>query len=150
MQLNFETYNNRAKEWQQQIVTTSKAIARGMGVQHRSGSPSPSDSVNKIRGRVGFADGKVNRVSISFPRQLIYTQKGAGKGMGGHQGSRWINKYGNPVKTNPDSLGKMDTGTRKAKPFLNRALEQPTGVEALATIAAVEIGATITNNLFLK
>lgn len=121
-----------------------------MGVQHRSGSPSPADSVNKIRGRVGMKDGLVNRISISFDRNLIWPQKGAGKGMAGSKGSRWIDKYGNAKRTNPQSFGKMDTGSRKAKPFFNTALESNEGVNHLATIAAEEIGSSITHNLFVK
>jgi hypothetical protein len=150
MALGFETYNQKASAWKDEMVNLSKSTAKGMGINHRSGSPSPNDSVNKIRGKVGYADGIVNRISISFPRQLIWPQKGAGKGMAGSKGSRWIDSFGNAQKTNPQSFGKMNTGNRKEKPFINTALDSEAGVDKIATIAAEEIGYTISNNLFIS
>ena len=75
---------------------------------------------------------------------------GAGKGRGGSKGSRWVDKYGNSKKTNPESLGKMGTGGRVAKPFINQVLESDKGIDQLATIAAVQIGDAVTGNLFIK
>ena len=87
---------------------------------------------------------------MSFPRTLIYTHKGAGKGRGGTKGSRWTDKYGNKKTTNPKSFGKMATGGRVAKPFINDALEAPDGVDKLATIAAENLGDVLAGSLFIK
>lgn len=150
MNLPLDTYNEAAQQWKNEMVETSKATATAMGVTHRAYSPSKSASVQKIRGRVGMKSGLVERITITFPRELIWTQKGAGKGMAGSKGSRWIDKYGKQKRTNPESLGKMNTGGRQAKPFMQEALDGPNGVDKLATIAAETIGAAITNNLFIS
>lgn len=150
MGLDLERYNGRVKQWQRETVASAKAAAIAMNVQHRSYSTSAGPSVNKISGRIRMKDGVADKVSIRYPRQLIWTQKGAGKGRGGSSGSRWIDKYGNTKKTNPASLGKMGTGGRTAKPFLSDTLDGPAGVDHLATIAAEEMGTTFINSLFKK
>jgi len=72
----------------------------------------------------GKSFGEINRISFGFNRYLVFVHKGAGKGKGGSKGSSWINKSGNKVTTNPGSLGKMNTGQRKSKEFLNPVLER--------------------------
>lgn len=67
--------------------------------------------------------GIVNRIGFSFPRHGIYIHKGAGRGQGGWLGSKWekIKKI-NGVEvstgivrhTDPASLGKQDSGNRRA------------------------------------
>jgi hypothetical protein len=148
--LKLDSYNAAVEDWSKSIVEESKSTASVMGVKHRNNSPSKSASLNKIKGRVGYRAGAAEKVSIRFPRNLIWTQKGAGKGAAGSKGSRWIDKFGNTKTTNPASIGKMGTGGRKAKPFFNTALDGANGVDKLATIAAQEIGAAITNNLFIQ
>jgi len=64
-------------------------------------------------------DGDVRSVGFSFLREGIYVHKGAGKGMGGLKGSSWLDKYGVRKSTNPESLGKLATGNRKAKPWFD-------------------------------
>src|SRR5688572_15916054 len=147
MDLNVEQFNAAATSWKDGIVSEIKTVGAGMGIRHRKNSPSPSASLPKVRGRVGMKKGIVERISISFPRQLIYTQYGAGKGRGGEKGSRWIDKYGQTQKTDSKSLGKAGTGGRTAKPLFSTALNGPNGVDKLATIAATEIGAAITDTL---
>jgi hypothetical protein len=150
MALDFDTYNSEVQQWSKDIVRDSKSTAQSVGVQHRQNSPSPAASVSKINSRVGFKEGIAQKVSIKFPRSLIWTQKGAGKGMAGTRGSRWIDKYGTRKTTSEKSYGKAGTGSRKEKDFFNTALDSSNGVDKLATIAAQHIGAAITNNLFIK
>lgn len=150
MPIDLERYNQRVQDWATGFVSDSRAAAQSMGVQHRDGSPSKGPSLSKIKSRVGLRNGVAEKVGVKFPRSLIYTQKGAGKGRGGSKGSRWINKYGNTATTNPRSLGKMGGAGRTAKPFFNNALDAPQGVGTLADIAAEEIGGVIVNNLFIK
>lgn len=121
-----------------------------MQVVHRANSPSPSPSIDRFKNKFGTKDGAITRVAIVFPRSIIYTHQGAGKGRGGAKGSRWVDKYGRNMKTNPKSLGRMGTEGRTAKPFINDALESPGGVEALATLAAESMGDIVTENLFIK
>lgn len=67
--------------------------------------------------------GIINRVGFSFPRHGIYIHKGAGRGQGGWIGSKWEKlKEVNGVTvgtgimrhTDPASLGKQGTGSRRA------------------------------------
>lgn len=67
--------------------------------------------------------GIVNRIGFSFPRHGIYIHKGAGRGQGGWLGSKWEKiKQINGVEvstgivrhTDPASLGKQDSGNRRA------------------------------------
>lgn len=150
MKLNLDRYNDRIKNDLKEIVADIKTEAGSMGIEHRKNSPSKSASVKKIKGSSGQQDGAVNRVSIKFPRVLIYTHKGAGKGKGGAKGSKWLDKYNVEKSTNPESLGKMGTGNRKAKPFINTILDSARGVDKIATTAAEELGDSIVNNMLIK
>ncbi len=150
MKINFEKYNQSVRTWGKDAAVKMRAKGITMGIQHRSDSPSKLASLPKLSDNYRVKDGLVNRVSIKFPRTLIYTHKGAGKGRGGSKGSRWTDKYGNAKKTNPKSFGKMGTGGRSAKPFINTVLDAPGGVEDLATIVAVETGDSIINNMLIK
>ncbi|MGN7786808.1 hypothetical protein ACTJIJ_19905 [Niabella sp. 22666] len=150
MKINFDRYNQKVKNWGKDSVTKMKAEGRALGIIHRADSPSKSASIPKLSSGFRQKDGQVNRVSIKFPRTLIYTHKGAGKGRGGTKGSRWTDKYGKAKKTKESSMGKMGTAGRTAKPFINRVLKRETGVDQLATIVAVETGAAISNNMFIK
>lgn len=146
--LNLDRYNQRIEEATGDLVKDIKAVGAGMGITHRANSPSKAASLPKVSGKTYQRDGMTEKISIRFPRQLIYTHKGAGKGRGGSQGSRWIDRMGNKRSTDPQSLGKMGTDGRTAKPFINQAIEAK--ADTIATIAAEEIGSSITNNLFIK
>lgn len=150
MLLNLDTYNAEVKQWAADINGQFKSNAARLSIVHRDNSPSPGPSINKFRNRFFSRDGGIVRIGITFPRTLIYTHKGAGKGRGGSKGSRWVDKYGNSKTTSPESKGKMGTGGRVAKPFINDALESDKGINKLAEIVAVNLGDSITGNLFIK
>lgn len=150
MAINLDKYNSEVEQWADDASSSIKDKAGGYGVEHRSNSPSKSASINKIRNRFFSQDGAIAKVSISFPRSLIWPHKGAGKGRGGTKGSRWVDKYGNLKSTDPKSLGKMATGGRVAKPFINDALDAPDGVNKLADIAAENLGDVLVGSLFIK
>lgn len=150
MALDLDKYNDAVISWTRDIKGLFISRGESMGIVHRPDSPSPGASLNKFRERFRSNGGAISRVSISFPRVLIYTHKGAGKGRGGTKGSRWVDKYGNSKKTDPRSFGKMGTGGRTAKPFINDVLASPQGVDELATIAARELGDVLVGNLFIK
>lgn len=150
MALDLDKYNDAVKAWDDASNRDIKSRAGAMGVTHRPNSPSKSSSVNKFKSKLFEQDGAVVKVSKTFPRQLIWTHKGAGKGRGGTKGSRWVDKYGNTKKTDPKSFGKMGTGGRQAKEFINDSLNSATGVEELATIAAEHLGDALVGSLFIK
>lgn len=121
-----------------------------MGIQHRDNSPSRSSSVEKISAKTKQRNSQINQIGIKLPRILIYVHKGAGKGRGGSKGSKWVDKYGVSKSTNQNSLGKMGTNGRIAKPFINNVLESEKGVDNIATIAAEELGDAIVAKMFIK
>lgn len=127
-----------------------KGRSAALGITHRSNSPSSGSSVAKIKGKEKMSGGIIDRISFKFPRTLIWTHKGAGKGRGGNKGSVWYDALGIRHTTNPESLGKMGSGGRVAKPWLNDTLEAPEGVDELATIVAEESGDAIVNRLLIK
>jgi hypothetical protein len=148
--LEYNQYNERVKQWGGALRKTFEANAAAMGIQHRSNSPSNGSSVKKLKDRYKQTDGAISRISYRVEKALVFTHKGAGRGQGGTVGSKWTDKYGKQKSTSPNSFGKMGTGTRKAKPFINEALEGANGVEALAVIAAEEMGYEIVNKMQVK
>lgn len=150
MAINFDKQNERVTEWAQRTEASLKGSSNALGISHRADSPSPAASVDKIKNRLKLRGGIIEVVSFKFPRSLIWTHKGAGKGRGGLQGSVWYDRLGIKHSTNPESFGKMGTGGRQAKPWFNNAIEAPDGVEQLATIVAEESGDAIVNNLLIK
>src|SRR3954463_3737789 len=103
MAIDFEKNNQDIKTWTKDSINRMQATGSGMGIEHRSGSPSSSASLPKLKDQYRLKLGSIQRISIKFPRSLIWTMKGAGKGMGGSKGSRWTDKYGNIKKTNTAS-----------------------------------------------
>ena len=145
----YANYNNAIEAQGLRLEAVMKSAAQQQGIQHRRNSPSAGDSVRKLKARFRQREGAINRIGYQFPRALIYTHTGAGKGQGGLVGSRWQTRYEETRRTNPRSLGKADTGNRKAKPFIDTSLTGPDGIPKISEIAAVELGAVVTGNLFI-
>lgn len=145
----YDKYNDEIELQALRLEADMKQRAAQSAIVHRKDSPSPSSSIAKLKSRIRQRDGITNRIGYQFPRALIYTHTGSGKGQGGLIGSRWKNKYGETIRTNPRSLGKAGTGNRKEKPFIDGALIGPEGVGKISEIAAVELGAVVTGNLFI-
>ena len=148
MAIDFEKHNQDVKEWTAQVVTLMKQNAGVLGIAHRSNSPSEGASMPKLKSGFKYDTGAIEVISFKFPRSLIYVHKGAGKGRGGTSGSTWLDRYGKQKKTNPNSMGKMDTAGRKAKPWFEMTLNgKAHGVEQLADLVAKNLGSTISNNI---
>lgn len=147
--LDLAQFNQDVKYWGAQTTVRLQAQARSLGIIHRANSPSGSDSTSRIKDNYGLNAGIISRIGFKFPRTLIWTHKGAGKGRGGSTGSRWINAAGDSKSTNPKSLGKMGTDGRKQKPWFNSVMDSPAGVDQLATIAAEAVGDAIVNNILI-
>lgn len=148
--MNLDKYNEAITRWDHQNNQDVKSRAGGYGVTHRKNSPSPRASLNSFKSRLVTEDGAIVKISKVFPRTLVWVHKGAGKGRGGNIGSRWIDKYGKTQKTSDVSKGKMGTGGRTAKPFINDSLDAPEGIERLATIAAEELGDALVGFISVK
>lgn len=152
MPIDFDKYNQAIQDWAVRTTANLKSTAKGMGITHRSNSPSSSESVSRIKSRLGYdRSGAVSRVTFgNINRSLIYASFGAGNGIGGSKGSRWIDAHGNRKSTDPDSLGKLGSGNRKAKPFIDSTLDRTDGIEALADIAAGHLGDAIIESVYTK
>jgi hypothetical protein len=150
MALNLDQLNTDIQNWGHSTADKMKAAGASMGIHHSEGSPSPKPSLQQIVARFKYASGLVHIVSFRVPRVLFYTHKGAGRGMGGHTGSSWADKYGNQHRTDPKSLGKAGTGSRKEKPFINDTLQSPDGLDSLGDIVITKIGDAFINNLLIK
>lgn len=74
------------------------------------------------------------KIGIRFARHGVFLHYGAGKGYGGREGSRWIDRLGYSHETDPKSLGKAGTGNRPARDWFNPVLEWH--MKELADIAA--------------
>lgn len=146
----YQQLNDDIKEWGGNIAKVVKSAGAGQGIVHRSNSPSKGASLLKTKSKVSFKQDRVNKVSIGFPRTLIYTTKGAGKGIGGRKGSRWLNAKGETKKTSSKSLNMLGSGNRQAKDFINKALDGPDGVNVLADIVARDMGDVVVDNIFIK
>ena len=150
MAINFDKQNQRVLQWMAQNEAAMKGRSNALGITHRSNSPSSGSSVDKIKAKEKYRGGIIEMIGFKFPRTLIWTHKGAGKGRGGLLGSVWYDKLGIKHSTNTESLGKMGTGGRVAKQWFNDTIEANTGVEELANIVAEESGDAIVNNLLIK
>lgn len=152
MALDAEKYNEAVKQFGAATTGKLKNTGRRLGITHRSNSPSTSESLERIRDRYGNdSSGVINRVSFAnINRSLIYTSVGAGNGIGGRKGSRWIDKNGNRRRTDPESLNKLGTGNRVAKPFIDQTLDGPEGVEKLADIVSEYQADAIIESVYLK
>jgi hypothetical protein len=147
--INYDTYNFEIEKQAAIFLQAVKSSAASFGISHRSNSPSKKSSVSALKVVAKINVNAIDRLSIKISRTLIYRHKGAGKGVGGSKGSRWQNKFGRGVKTNPNSIGKLGNGKRKPAPFITEAMEGPQGVEKFADIAARELGTAVLGE-FLK
>lgn len=159
MKIDFSQYNDRVKGWGKAANQEMKGEGTAMGIRHRafsvsdvatrrqlSSSNSPDDSLKRMRVAFKEQGGTVQVVAFKVRRSLIFSHMGAGRGRGGQVGSKWNDSTGNVKRTKPSSFGKMGTAGRKAKPFIARVLDKPTGVDELAFIAADELGSGIINS----
>lgn len=107
-------FNKAVERWADQVTSQLRAT-----VSSRSLRIARELHPNLYTDKYGI----VNRIGFSFPRHGIYIHKGAGRGQGGWLGSKWekIKKIngaevstGIVRHTDPSSLGKQDSGNRRA------------------------------------
>jgi hypothetical protein len=124
--MNEQKMDEAVKAWMNKTNTALKQKAKSLGIEHRSGSPSGSSSVEGIKATSTKNFGIVSKISFKFARHMIFVHKGVGKGT--------------PIS----SAGQT---ARKAKEWFEPVLED--NIEELADIAADELGESITNNFKL-
>jgi hypothetical protein len=127
---------------------TAKTVSALQAEQDRLGIKNYSGRGRKINIRLSDKNGLVNKISFKFPRYMAYVEKGARRGYGGSKGSEWKNKSGETIRTNPASLGKMNTGDSEAKEWFNPVIENFT--EQLVKEVAHEFVQLSFKNLRIK
>lgn len=138
---NLDKQNTQVKAWAGQTLQQVKnKYISNVQSPGRSG-----EGLNSLKIGTGKSFGQINRISLGFNRYLVWLMKGAGKGQGGSKGSSWLNKNGVRVKTNPASMGKMNTAKRKEKDLFNSVLEQqlPKLADIVADFKADQVVKTI-------
>ncbi|HAF34670.1 MULTISPECIES: hypothetical protein [Sphingobacterium] len=113
-------WNNRIKAWGRGTITSIKGSYAAMVTSTQQ--TGEGEKSIKILYKQDF--GQIERISFDFNRYLVFLHKGAGKGVAGSKGSTWETKSGKKKSTNPKSLGKLGTGKRKAKKWLNPQLDR--------------------------
>lgn len=111
-----ERINQKVEEVTGKAVTQMTTAIRSIGFS----------SSKKTAARFRKRDELINRIGFTFPKPVIFREKGAGKGRGGVKGSQWKNSQGQIIKTNPKSLNKMNTGNRRAKPLIDPIIDNYT------------------------
>lgn len=112
-----ELLNVEVKDWSTASVDEIRMALVGIGAK-KSGR-----LIRELKVRLAQQFGSVNRITFSFPRHLVWLEKGASKGYGGAKGSTWFTQ-GERRKTDPRSLGRMGTGARPARPTFNRIIDK--------------------------
>lgn len=106
------------------LSKTAAAISAFVAEQAKYGMAHSANGISKIKAITRKRDGMINKIKFQFKVSGIYREKGAGKGFGGAKGSKWINAKGEQKSTNPNSLNKQGTGSRKAAPWFNPVAEK--------------------------
>lgn len=120
---NVVAFNNAVEKWLTETAykMRGRVMARSVYVARNLRSKAETDKY-----------GLIYRVGFTFPREGIYLHKGAARGYGGDKGSKWRflktvkgNKFptAETRTTNPESLGRIDSGRRHAFPWFNPVLD---------------------------
>jgi hypothetical protein len=113
-------------------TTLQQVKNRYMQLVH--GDKCSGDGLDSLKMRTYQHYGEIDGIGFKFDRYLIFVHKGANKGHGGAKGSTWTDAHGVLKRTNPLSLGKMNTGNSLEKPWLNPVMDDQ--VPKLADIVA--------------
>lgn len=122
-----------ARDW---ADSTADLMRQEVSVDTGAGQNSLQNFAWKQRG----SQANIN-ISFKFLRYLVMVEKGAGRGHGGKKGSKWTTKSGEKRQTNPDSLGKLNKGARKAAPWFNPVVRKEIGAlaDAVAEVYVIEV-----------
>lgn len=140
---NQETIFERER-YRQEVRSWAAEAARKM----RGASPRRTGQLLALlKHRLRMRTGVPEAVFFQFPRYAVWVEKGAGKGHGGRKGSRWYSN-GTLRRTDKASLGRMNSGARRARPFINPVLD--TDVELLADIMVHHMGSQAINAMRIR
>lgn len=108
-----ETLREKVEDWGERTEEKLQMSLVSVGAVYSGAGQKSIDSGAKM-----MQDRSIY-IGFRLKRYLVMIEKGAGKGHGGKKGSVWKGLDGKMKRTNPASLGKMNSGGRPAKPFFN-------------------------------
>lgn len=132
-----ERFNSQVSAWADKVEAQLKASAQtsfGHRKQDSALFPHLADSIAANMHKDKNYKMEIRSVGFSLARHGVFMHHGAGSGYGGFVGSKWTDAYGTLKSTAPDSIGKMDTGNRKAVHWFNDVIER--NIEELVGIVA--------------
>ncbi len=109
-------FNGKVQQWASNLRSLLKASASALVDNDENLSASLKVSVKKEKG-------EAVAVRMKMAREGVYVHVGAGRGYGGVSGSEWKTRKGIKKTTNPNSMGKMGSGSRAEKPWLNPIID---------------------------
>lgn len=115
----FTEYNIEMREIARKLGMTLRA-EWGMSVKNAT----TDGLASTLKSNAAKRHGVVDRIGAKFPRHGIFVMKGAGRGQGGSVGSSWRDKTGKTKRTNPNSLGKMNSRNRRAADWLSPSMDR--------------------------
>ncbi len=142
--MNREQFNSAVSAWFTSTVAKLRTSADALGIDLSH------ELINTLKARVYKRFGVAIGGGIWLPRYGIWVERGASRGHGGVKGSRWWSNSGTTLRkrgvlagvtvqgqwrrTNPASLGKMNTGARLAREWFNPVVDA--AMDALSDICA--------------
>lgn len=120
-----DAYNAAVQGWGRDSLGHLQRAMAGLSVRQTG------QLARELKVHFGKRHGQVVNVAYTFPRYAVFVEKGAGRGYGGKKGSQWYTG-GARRRTAKESLGRMGSGNRPAKPFFNPTMDER--VSALADL----------------
>jgi hypothetical protein len=121
-------FNMGVKMWAEKVETELKASAEA-SFKHsdREVSEQFPRLSESIMAKVKFDKTyklETRSVGFTMARHGVFVHQGAGTGYGGYVGGKWTDKYGKLKYTDPESMGKQGTGSRKSVHWFNSVIER--------------------------
>lgn len=115
--MSVENYNKDVNQWAGATKRKLKLKVMQLVAHRGPGLKQQKVSVKKYLG-------EASKIDFAFPYYMVFVHKGAGRGYGGNKTGLFTQSNGRKGKTNPNSMGRMGTGKRQAKPWFNPVLEE--------------------------
>lgn len=119
-------FKNQLHDWAGSVCSLLRTKVVSMGLtsdRNTSGHVHLLDSFDYYIKMDSQYKAEPARIGFRFARHGVHLHYGAGRGYGGVQGSRWIDRLGYLRSTNPESLGKAGSGMRPPKDWFNSVLD---------------------------
>ncbi len=142
-----DEFNLNVSRWA--ITTKSRMVSSAPASAGKREKPEGEEHLKtSVRFSKKKVFGDISAVGFGFARHGIYRSYGAGRGQGGTKGGTWENRHGMKISTNSASLGKMNTGKRRALDWFDVHVKH--GIKQLADIAQEYYGDKAMRDLLSK